>query len=162
MLAPISYPPRCRALNPPPHLYCYSEFGSAPLNYSRRCLLLMGLNEYGNPGPCLGTAWADTDNPVYQIEINEINASWSRRLDDRHHAERVFRHHRTRVALQVVRTPKPSTPKPVSNPESRISRPQTPNPKHSTLDPTPFTLHPTSRSTPSRASGALGGPNSDL
>ena len=22
------------------------------------------LNEYDNPGPCLGMAWADTDNPV--------------------------------------------------------------------------------------------------
>ena len=42
--------------------------------HSRRCLLLTSLNEYGNPGPCLGMAWADTDNHVYQIESNEIFA----------------------------------------------------------------------------------------
>jgi len=27
--------------------------------------LLISLNEYDNPGPCLGMAWDDTDNPVY-------------------------------------------------------------------------------------------------
>ena len=27
--------------------------------------LLIRLNEYGSSGPCLGMAWADTDNPVY-------------------------------------------------------------------------------------------------
>jgi len=32
------------------------------------------VSEYGNPGHCLGMAWADTDNPVYQIGIQEINA----------------------------------------------------------------------------------------
>jgi len=26
--------------------------------------------------------WADTDNPVYEIEINEINKSWFRWLDE--------------------------------------------------------------------------------
>ena len=30
------------------------------------------LCEYGNPGPCLGMAWADTDNPDYSIKINVI------------------------------------------------------------------------------------------
>jgi len=28
-------------------------------------------SEHGNPGPCLGMAWADTDNPDYQIKIHE-------------------------------------------------------------------------------------------
>ena len=32
---------------------------------------LMSLNEYGESGPCLGTVWADTDNPVYRIEMND-------------------------------------------------------------------------------------------
>ena len=32
---------------------------------------LMTLNEYDEPGPCLGTVWADTDNPVYKIEMND-------------------------------------------------------------------------------------------
>ena len=36
--------------------------------------LIISLNEYGEPGPCLGTVWADTDNPVYKIEINEISS----------------------------------------------------------------------------------------
>jgi hypothetical protein len=27
-------------------------------------------NEYGKPGGCLGMAWANTNDPVYQIEIN--------------------------------------------------------------------------------------------
>jgi len=32
-------------------------------------------SEYGSSGPCLGTVWADTDNPVYSIEINETKES---------------------------------------------------------------------------------------
>ena len=48
--------------------------GSSPLNHSGRCPLT-SLNEYGESGPCLGTVWADTENPVYQIEINESTAN---------------------------------------------------------------------------------------
>ena len=44
---------------------------SAPLNHNRRCPLLICSNQYGDPGSCLGTVWADTDNPVYHIEIDE-------------------------------------------------------------------------------------------
>ena len=47
---------------------------SGPLEPQWAESLLISLNEYDNPGPCLGTAWADTDNPVYEIEINEIEA----------------------------------------------------------------------------------------
>ena len=38
-----------------------------------------GLNELGESGPCLGTVWADTDNPVYYIEINEM---WDHERND--------------------------------------------------------------------------------
>ena len=41
------------------------ESGSGPLNHSGRCPLFINLNGYGNPGPCLGMAWADTDKPVH-------------------------------------------------------------------------------------------------
>ena len=30
-------------------------------------------SEHGCSGPCLGTVWVGTDNPVYSIEIHEIN-----------------------------------------------------------------------------------------
>ena len=34
--------------------------------FSRKVIAAtLRLNEYGNPGPCLRMAWADTDNPVY-------------------------------------------------------------------------------------------------
>ena len=37
--------------------------GSGPLNYSGQSPLHMV--EHGRSDPCLGMAWADTDNPVY-------------------------------------------------------------------------------------------------
>ena len=45
--------------------------GSGALNYIGRSPLLM--IEQGSTHPCLGMVCADTDNPVYSIEINEIN-----------------------------------------------------------------------------------------
>ena len=36
------------------------------------------LIEYNDPGPGLLTVWADTDSPVYYIEINEINGCTSK------------------------------------------------------------------------------------
>ena len=39
--------------------------------------LLISLDEYGDPGPCFGTAWAEIDNPVLQIEINKTNLGLS-------------------------------------------------------------------------------------
>ena len=45
---------------------------SDPLHHSGRCPLLITSNAYGESGPCLRMAWADTHNPVYKIEISEI------------------------------------------------------------------------------------------
>ena len=40
--------------------------------YAERGVGCIGLNEYGWSVPCFEMAWADTDNPVYLFEINEI------------------------------------------------------------------------------------------
>ena len=53
--------------------YTLSLIGSGPLNHSGQSPQLTSPSGHSRSGPCLGTVWADTDNPVYQIEINEIN-----------------------------------------------------------------------------------------
>ena len=44
-----------------------------PVQTTRDLAKVNSPSEYGRSGPCLGVAWADTDDPVYQVEINEVN-----------------------------------------------------------------------------------------
>ena len=61
-------------INSPQHALCLGGERAPALPPASSAALLTSPNEYGDPRPCLGTVWAETDNPVYHIEINVINS----------------------------------------------------------------------------------------
>ena len=64
-------------------------------------------NEYSWSGPYLGMVWANTENPVYEIEINEIKKNLALRAGRGVHA---LSH---RISFMSSQTPKPRCPNPL-------------------------------------------------
>ena len=66
-------PPAASPARPPPEKYKHRS-------HDREKVGLIRSSEYGNPGPCLGMAWADTDNLVYQSKSTKSMAQVTRYL----------------------------------------------------------------------------------
>jgi len=99
---------------------------------------------FDNPGPCLGTVWADTDNPVYRIEI-KINEIDLRGLggEEEHGGEPDAR--RSIGGREDGRREEAALPPRTSRNAPYTLHPtlDTQHPTPSILQPSPYTLHPT-------------------